>query len=134
MNPDDASEPVVSLRLERMEYQPGDELLGAFAVADVPARLRTLELSVLWYTEGKGDADLGVIHFEEWSDDTRPLQRGQPQAFTVWLPRTPQSYDGVLIKIHWCARVRARWEGLSETLVEEPFTLGPGHCEGEAAS
>jgi hypothetical protein len=119
----------VRIRLERDAYQPGEELMGAFALeADDEAELESLELSVLWHTEGKGDEDLGVMHYEEWSDQgERPFDRGRPHAFTARLPRTPHSYDGVLLKIHWCVRVRARWAGGGESLEEAPFTLGQFH-------
>jgi hypothetical protein len=118
------SEPLIDVRLERSDYSPGEELAGAFVVeGDGSSELETLELSVLWHTEGKGDEDLGVVHFEEWGRD-RPFEGGGPYAFTARLPRTPHSYDGVIVKVHWCVRLRARWEGSGETLRECTFRLG----------
>lgn len=127
--------PEIDVRLEQDSYRPGDLLTGAFALeADDGDELETLELSVLWHTEGRGDEDLAVIHFEEWpAARGRTFDRTQPYAFTARLPRTPLSYEGVLVKVRWCVRVRARWVGGGETLREEPFrlgeTIGPG---GEA--
>jgi hypothetical protein len=114
----------IRLKLDREALAPGEELLGAFAVEAAEGdELRTLELSVLWYTEGKGDEDLGVVHFEEW-----PRGEGfdltRPYAFVAKLPRTPLSYDGEIVKIHWAVRVRARWEGAKESLEECAFRLG----------
>jgi hypothetical protein len=116
----------IEVRLEREAYQPGELLAGAFAIEAGPeAELALLELSVLWHTSGKGDEDLGVIHFEDWSPARgRTFDLSRPQAFDVRLPRTPLTYDGFLIKVHWCVRVRARWVGGGETLREEPFRLG----------
>jgi hypothetical protein len=120
------SEPLIRVKLEKAEYAPGEELAGAFVVeAGEPAELRTLELTVLWYTEGKGDEDLGVIHHEDWAPGKgKDFDLAQPYAFAVRLPRTPLSYDGVIVKVHWCARVRARWTEGEESLTEEPFRLG----------
>jgi hypothetical protein len=116
----------VDMRLERQAYNPGDLLAGAFVVTAEPDdELTVVELSVLWHTAGKGDEDMGVVHFEDWlGKDGRPYALGQPQEFTYRLPETPLSYDGFLIKIHWCVRVRARWSRGKDTLNEVPFTLG----------
>jgi hypothetical protein len=120
------SRPEIDLRLEQTEYQPGDLLAGAFVIeAGAEDELAVLELSVLWHTTGKGEEDLGVIHFEDWQPaEGRPFDRSRPYGFEVHLPRTPLSYDGFLIKIHWCVRVRARWAGGGQTLREAPFRLG----------
>jgi hypothetical protein len=128
------SSPPIQVRLEQECYRPGELLAGAFALsADEPAELTRLELSVLWHTEGKGDEDLGVIHFEEWSGErAASFDLCQPHGFSVTLPRTPLSYDGVSIKIHWCARVRARWAGREETVAEAPFLLRQGPPGGPA--
>ena len=106
--------PEIDVRLEQEAYRAGEVLTGAFAVAaDDGDELETLEVSVLWHTAGRGTEDLGVIHFEEWpAAQGRPFDRTQPHAFTCRLPRTPLSYDGVLVKVRWCVRVRARWAGV----------------------
>lgn len=115
-----------AVRLEQHTHHPGDELLGAFRIVGEPSEKYTIELSVLWRTEGKGDEDLGVILFQEWSSETRPFDFDQPQAFSIRLPRSPLSYDGELIKIRWLARVRVRWGSEGEALAEESFVLAPG--------
>jgi hypothetical protein len=117
------SEAVIDIRLERSDYRPGEELAGAFVLEGGSDELRTLELSVLWHTEGRGNEDLGVVHYEEWGGD-RPFDATRPHAFVARLPRTPHSYDGVIVKIHWCVRLRVRWVGGGETLRECAFRLG----------
>jgi len=111
-----------AVRLDQQQYHPGDDLLGAFQVSEPPEKY-TVELSVLWRTEGKGDEDMGVILFQDWSPDQRPLNFVQPQEFHVRLPRSPLSYDGPLIKICWLARLRVRWGHSGEELAEEAFQL-----------
>src|SRR5262249_25096901 len=102
------SQPEIEVRLEQEAYQGGDLLAGAFVIeAGSDDELTTLELSVLWHTSGKGDEDMGVIYFEDWSAaQGKPFDRSRPHGFEVRLPRTPLSYDGFLLKIHWCVRVR----------------------------
>ena len=119
------SDPDAMLRLEKNAYRPAESLVGAFQITGEPPERYTIELSVLWRTEGKGTEDIGVILFEEWEEDRRPFAFGAPQEFSVELPRSPLSYDGVLVKIHWLARVRLRWPSGNEVLTEEAFRLGP---------
>jgi hypothetical protein len=101
-------EPLLSVRLcdNQRRYSPCEELSFECQVDAVDeADLQAVELSVLWYTEGKGDEDLGVHFFErrKTSDeiDLRELHR----ASTI-LPRSPLSYDGKIVKIRWCVRAR----------------------------
>jgi hypothetical protein len=120
------NEPEVRVRLESEAYRPGDVLRGAFCVeGEATADLKTVELSVLWRSEGKGDEDLGVIHYAEWTPASgEVIDLSQPREFEVRLPRTPLSYDGVIVKVHWCARVRARWADTTEVVEEAQFRLG----------
>ena len=46
-------------------YQPGDRLSGRYLVeGGQVVGVRSVELSVLWYTAGKGEEDMAVHHFE----------------------------------------------------------------------
>lgn len=47
----------------------------------------------------------------------------RPERFSTTLPQSPLSYDGRIIKIRWCVRVRA-FVGRKEIVAEEPFQLG----------
>jgi len=41
-------------------YRPGDTLSGEYRIESVPANeVKAVEVSVLWYTEGKGDEERG---------------------------------------------------------------------------
>jgi hypothetical protein len=118
------SEPDALLRLEKDVYRPTELLAGAFQITGDPPERYTIELSILWRTEGKGTEDIGVILFEEWAQDGRPFDFGSPQEFSVVMPRSPRSYYGVLVKIHWLARVRLRRPSGRDVLAEEGFRLG----------
>jgi hypothetical protein len=117
-----------TIHLDRTRSQPGDLLAGTFTFPGQPPERYTVELSVLWRTEGKGDGDLGIILFREWSWEKTRFDFRQPQDFEVRLPRSPLTYDGVLVKIGWLVRVRLRWVPECEAVAEEPFQLGPGRA------
>jgi hypothetical protein len=107
-------------------YQPGDPLTGRFMIdATQPGAARAAELSVLWYTAGKGEEDMFVHHFERKVDDsTRPLDLRVPQRFAIDLPASPFSYDGEIVKVCWCVRLRIFLPQGQESVVEIPFRLG----------
>ena len=121
------SQPVVRVELTQTNFRPGDELAGAFVIpGGLPTNTKSLELSVLWHTSGKGTEDMGVSFYQGWkSEDDTLADLPNPSTFTVSLPQTPWTYDGTLIKIHWLVRVRLRYGGEYEVVVEAPFTLSP---------
>ncbi len=55
-------------------YYPGDALTATYQMGTDPLGISEVEVSVLWYTEGKGDEDLGVHHFEKF----KPGEEGTP--------------------------------------------------------
>lgn len=107
-------------------YQPGDRLTGRFTLEGTQMRpVRAAELSVLWYTAGKGEEDMAVHHFERLVDDVaRPLDLRVPHRFATVLPPSPLSYDGQIVKVCWCVRVRLFLPQAQETVAEAPFQLG----------
>ena len=107
-------------------YQPGEDLAGRFQVdASRPWPIRAAELSVLWYTAGKGEEDFAVHHFERWVDDpAQPLELRVPRPFAITLPTCPLSYDGEFVKVCWCVRLRLFLPQGQESLQEVAFRLG----------
>jgi len=108
------------------QYQPGDRLTGRFMVDGTqPWAVRAAELSVLWYTAGQGEEDMAVHHFERLVDDaTRPLDLRVPRRFSTVLPASPLSYDGQIVKVCWCVRLRLFLPQGQETVAEVAFRLG----------
>ncbi len=107
-------------------YQPGDCLSGNYLIeANSPDSIQAAELSILWHTEGKGDEDLAVHHFDRVSVETEPNwdPRG-PRRFSTVLPKSPLSYDGVIVKIRWRIRIRAFLAGGRELVEEQRIQLG----------
>ena len=87
--------------------------------------VKAVEVSVLWYTEGKGDEDLAVHDFWRSSAEGGDgLDLRRPGRFSTVLPKSPLSYRGVLVKIRWCVRVRVFLTRGREVMGELAFRLG----------
>jgi len=84
--------PLASVKFDddRRDYAPGDSLSGRLEVTTMPhadAVVVKAEFSVLWYTEGKGDQDIGVVHLERlWENRSQPAGEHH---FSVRLPLLP---------------------------------------------
>jgi hypothetical protein len=116
----------ITLDSAAAHYQPGERLTGRFLLEGTQMRpVRSAELSVLWYTAGKGDEDMAVHHFERFVDEVgRPLDLRLPHRFATVLPPSPLSYDGHIVKVCWCVRVRLFLPLAQEAVAELPFQLG----------
>lgn len=123
-----ATGPSVRLTLDSPSalYRPGDQLSGRFMVDGTQQWVvRSAELSVLWYTAGQGEEDMAVHHFERLVDEpTRRLDLRVPRRFATFLPPSPLSYDGRIVKVCWCVRVRLFLQYGQESSAEVPFRLG----------
>src|SRR5262249_31462467 len=82
-------------------YQPGELLSGGFFFSPAEGReLQAVEISVLWFTEGKGDEDMALHHFQRISFSGDDVASDPPEPrFSTRLPRSPLSYEGVIVKI-----------------------------------
>lgn len=108
------------------QYFPGETLAGSYRFDSVGGDdIQAVEVSVLWLTEGKGNADLGVHAFwrfdaskGDWIDPRRPGR------FSTVLPGSPLTYPGSIVKVHWCVRIRLFLADNREIVEELPFRLG----------
>jgi hypothetical protein len=107
-------------------YDAGEELSGQFRIEAAPTPdVRAAELSVLWYTAGKGEEDMAVHHFERVVDEPgKPLDLRAPRRFATKLPYSPLSYDGEILKVCWCVRVRLFLPHGQTEVIEAAFRLG----------
>ncbi|MBM4000969.1 MAG: hypothetical protein FJ297_15760 [Planctomycetes bacterium] len=108
-------------------YRPGDRFECEYQIDAVEAtEVQAVEASLLWYTEGKGEDDMGVHFFQRRTSydaedhDLRALHR-----FKTDMPRSPLSYDGLLFRIRWCVRVRVFLRRGRSLVAEQPIQLGP---------
>jgi len=122
------NEPEVIIRLDEngRYYSAGATLSGEYRIeAVVRQNLQAIEVSVLWYSEGKGDEDLDVHEF--WRRDAESSEFAdppRPDRFSTILPRSPLSYDGQIVKIRWCVRVRVIFKRGRDLVGQKPFRLG----------
>jgi hypothetical protein len=107
-------------------YMPNDELEFEYSVSNIdPSTIAAVEVSVLWLTEGKGTEDMGVHFFQRLSGNSlHAIQWNEPQQIQVPLPESPLSYEGSIVKISWCVRVRFYFADGTELVSQEPFYLG----------
>ncbi|MEC8474289.1 MAG: hypothetical protein VXZ38_06560 [Planctomycetota bacterium] len=119
------SQPALRLSLCNSDglYRAGGELKATWRISRVSVdELRRLEISVLWHTEGKGDEDLHVHHFERITDvPLKEIGVENEQSIQCVLPASPLSYHGQLIRLSWCVRMRLFLEDGREVLSESPF-------------
>lgn len=122
------TEPKIEITLDRPSrlYLPDEELTASFEIHGIrPADVQAIEASVLWYTEGTGEEDLATHDFRRLltldRDDADMTKR---RKFQTRLPRSPLSYEGLIVKIRWAIRVRVFMLQGKESMHEVPFRLG----------
>ena len=112
-------------------FQPGDTIVCDYQIDAVPRDdLQSVEASILWYTVGKGEEDMGIHFFERRmpadaeNNDLRAWRR-----FESVLPNSPLSYDGDLVQLHWCVQ-GPRLCATGKDLFERT-TIRSGKCPGD---
>jgi len=102
-------EPIIHVDFDRPDrcYTPGESIVVRYEIDGLDERpLLAVERSLLWYTEGKGEEDIGVHFFDRRSSKTDAAKNLETGSFTAVLPASPLSYEGVIVKVRWCIRVR----------------------------
>lgn len=121
-------EPALGLRLTTLQpgLEPGDMLEFEYCIQRISAQMiERLEVSVAWYTEGKGSEDMGVHFFESHPrTELAKSALSQPRRIELKLPTTPLSFEGKLFKIRWCIRLRLFLADGREKNAEQRFYLG----------
>lgn len=107
-------------------FAVGELLRGNFCVLNAEkGEIRSAELSVLWYTAGKGEEDFGVHHFERFTcEGPDAVDLSRRREFRTLLPEQPLSYDGSIVKVCWCARLRLFLARGRQHVIEAGFRLG----------
>jgi hypothetical protein len=106
--------------------EPGDTLEFEYCIQRISAQMiDRLEVSVAWYTEGKGSEDIGVHFFQSHPrTELAKTALSQPQRVVVKLTANPLSFEGKLFKIRWCIRLRLFLADGREKTAEQRFYLG----------
>jgi hypothetical protein len=101
----------IETRDGRTAYQPGEEVEGTVRWR-FEAPPKSLEVRLFWYTEGKGERDVGVA-------ESLPLSNPGPedhQPFRFRLPAGPYSFSGKIIHLLWAIEAVAEPGDRSERL------------------
>jgi len=119
----------IILHGDRTTFAPRETVRGRLEWA-LDTNPRYLELSLFWYTSGKGTRDVGVIGTAKFDD---PGVHGSKD-FSFALPDGPYSFSGKLISLIWAVELTC--SPGSETVRRE-ITVSPTGREivlGEVAS
>lgn len=120
-----AAEVTVEFCTPDKTYAPLQTMVVRYEITTPPGTpVRALERSVLWYTEGKGEEDLGMHAFERITERAAVEEAAGGGRITTILPRSPLSYEGLIVKIRWCVRVRLFFDGGRDFVSEHVFDLG----------
>ena len=125
----------VTFNHENIQYSSGDQLRAHYIVEGIESQsISAVERSVVWYTEGKGEEDLGVVFFERIQlgrrkEDTQISSASlstdhMTAALATELPHSPLSYEGIIVKIRWCVRIRVFFQSGRDFVSEHIFFLG----------
>lgn len=107
----------IYFREDKTIFAPGQAVHGAIQWS-LEANPPALELSLFWYTMGKGTRDVGVV---ETQTVDRPGSCGSKD-FSFTLPDGPYSFSGKLISLIWALELTCS-EG-NETVRQE-ITVSP---------
>ena len=119
--------PRVEVQFDRphRQHEPGDHLAVRYRIEGCAEEsIRAVEHSVLWYTEGKGEEDIGVHFFQRITDRALLPPLAESGSFATSLPQSPLSYEGVIVKLRWCVRVRVFFAGARDFVSEHVFDVG----------
>lgn len=106
-------------------YEPQDAITVRYRIEGLDGeRTQAVEHSIAWYTEGKGEEDLGVHFFERVTDLARLPPTSNGGEFAARLPSSPLSYEGVIVKLRWCVRVRIFFQASRDFVSEHVFDVG----------
>lgn len=84
-------------------FRPG-ELVQGKALWQLDGPPESIELRLFWYTQGKGDRDVGIV-------ESIPFSRLAAQdscSFQLRVPEGPYSFSGKLISLVWALELVAQ--------------------------
>ena len=116
----------LAIQNQKEVYSPGDVIDCEYRVlVDDPRDVQAIETSVLWYTSGKGDEDIGVHFFKRrLKREMSANELEKTHRFSVELPGSPLSYRGSIIQVNWCVRVRVFFKKGRQQTFDVDFQLG----------
>lgn len=105
----------IEIANDQQVFVPGAVLSGTVRWTDQPAG-RDASLRLLWYTQGKGTEDLGVVKEKEFENTGGPGRH----TFEFTLPVGPYSFSGSLISLIWALELQVGKEWIRREFVLSP--------------
>ncbi|KPK37951.1 MAG: hypothetical protein AMJ65_13520 [Phycisphaerae bacterium SG8_4] len=93
----------IQLEQNKTALRPGDVVAGTVSWK-LEEQVRQVELRLLWYTQGKGDEDAGLVETMTFAQPSLSDQR----SFRFTLPNGPYSFSGSLISLTWTLELSTR--------------------------
>ena len=93
----------IQLEQDKTVFRPGDVVAGTVRW-QLEDQARQVELRLLWYTQGKGDEDAGLVETMTFAQPGLSDQR----SFRFTLPSAPYSFSGSLISLTWALELSTR--------------------------
>lgn len=116
----------ILISLKKDSFLPSDFLTCEYQVElHGEQTVQAIEASVLWITEGKGEEDIGVHFFERRKKQSITSETFKTaQRISTVLPASPLSYEGKILKVLWCVRVRIFLDDGDQITEDKYFKLG----------
>lgn len=105
----------IEIANDKQAFVPGAVLSGTARWTDQPVG-KDASLRLLWYTQGKGTEDLGVVEVFDFDGAGGTGQR----AFEFTLPVGPYSFSGSLISLIWALELQVGKEWIRREFVLSP--------------
>jgi len=101
-------------------FAPGDTIMGTATWQPLPEKTRGLDVRLIWYTQGKGDADIYVAANQEIVI-SKPGVAGEA-TFEFVAPHRPYSFAGKLIELTWAIELiqKPSLDSVVETVIIHP--------------
>ncbi len=107
----------ITLRHDKTDFAPREVVEGALRWS-LESPPRRIDVSLLWYTSGRGTQDVDVVETLTIGD---PSSVG-PKDFAFTLPEGPYSFSGKLISVTWAVEATSSPDN---TTVRQEIVVSP---------
>lgn len=87
----------------RSLYKPGEKITGRVKWDFRKRKKNTINLVLLWFTEGVGNTDVGIA----WAQSYSNLAAEGAREFEFTAPSSPQSFHGQLFRLKWAIEMKS---------------------------